>query len=43
MDKIIVLDDGRVVEQGNFYELIEQNGLFAAMARKQGITSDARG
>jgi ATP-binding cassette subfamily C protein len=38
MDKIIVLDDGRVTEEGSFNELLEHNGAFAAMARKQGIS-----
>jgi len=30
-----------VVETGGFAELMERNGAFAAMARKQGITSSA--
>ncbi len=37
MDQIIVLKDGRVVEQGTFDELIRAGGAFAGMARKQGI------
>jgi len=41
MDRIIVLEAGRVVESGSFAELMERNGAFAAMARKQGITSSA--
>ena len=41
MDKIIVLEAGRVEEKGTYNELLERNGAFAAMARKQGITSDA--
>jgi subfamily B ATP-binding cassette protein MsbA len=41
MDRIIVLTAGRIVEQGTFNELLRQNGVFAAMARKQGI--DTRG
>ena len=38
MDRIIVLSQGRIVEQGTFQELLQQNGAFAAMARRQGIT-----
>ena len=39
MDKIIVLDEGRVVEEGGFAELLERDGVFAEMARKQGLTT----
>jgi subfamily B ATP-binding cassette protein MsbA len=38
MDRIIVLSQGRIVEQGTFQELLQQNGAFAAMAKRQGIT-----
>jgi subfamily B ATP-binding cassette protein MsbA len=41
MDQIIVLDAGRIVEQGSFSELLARDGPFAAMARKQGISSEA--
>lgn len=41
MNKIIVLDEGRVVEEGPFEELLERGGAFAAMARKQGIEREA--
>ena len=37
MDKIIVLEEGRVVESGSFEELLEGKGAFAEMARKQGL------
>lgn len=37
MDRILVLAEGQVVEQGGFAELLARQGLFAAMARKQGI------
>jgi ABC-type multidrug transport system fused ATPase/permease subunit len=37
MDKIIVLDQGRIVEEGTFKELLAKNGGFASMARKQGL------
>ena len=39
MDNIIVLEAGRVEEKGTYNELLERGGAFAAMARKQGITS----
>lgn len=34
-DKIVVLDHGRVVEQGPFDELVAAGGLFAALAGRQ--------
>lgn len=37
MDSIIVLSKGRIIEQGTFEELLNKNGAFAAMAKKQGI------
>jgi subfamily B ATP-binding cassette protein MsbA len=40
MDKIIVLEAGRVKEKGTYNELLERGGAFAAMARKQGITAE---
>ena len=38
MDRIIVLADGQLVEQGSFAELLQADGEFAAMARRQGIS-----
>ena len=38
-DKIIVLEAGRIVEQGHYQELLRSGGRFAEMARKQGIIS----
>jgi len=34
-DRIIVLESGRVTEEGTYAELIKLNGTFAAMARRQ--------
>ncbi len=33
-DRIIVLDRGRIAEEGSFEELMKMNGLFAKMARR---------
>lgn len=38
-DRIITLMEGRIVEQGTFSELLQNGGLFALMAWKQGIGS----
>lgn len=38
-DKIVVLDEGRVVEQGPPAELLEQNGLFSRMVKLQSESS----
>ncbi|AML50888.1 ABC transporter ATP-binding protein [Falsihalocynthiibacter arcticus] len=47
MDRIIVLDQGRVVEQGTHSELLEQNGMYAQYWNRQsggfiGIEETAR-
>lgn len=36
-DKIIVLDQGKIVEQGRFDELIAEGGIFARLARDGGM------
>ena len=38
-DKIVVLDEGRIVEQGSPAELLEQNGLFSRMVKLQSESS----
>ncbi|MCI0747988.1 MAG: ABC transporter ATP-binding protein/permease [Verrucomicrobia subdivision 3 bacterium] len=38
-DTIVVLSQGRIIEQGGFVELLKANGAFAAMARRQGISN----
>lgn len=35
MDRIIVFDQGKIVEQGSHVELIEQNGIYANLWQKQ--------
>ena len=39
MDNLIVLEAGRVEENSGYNELMDRNGAFAAMARKQGINN----
>ena len=34
-DRIIVLQSGKVAEEGNYRELMEKDGLFAALAKRQ--------
>jgi len=37
MDTILVLEKGRIVEQGSFDQLLAQRGIFTAMAARQSI------
>ena len=41
MDRIVVLKQGRIVEEGSFAELLQFGGVFADMARRQGIVGKA--
>jgi ATP-binding cassette subfamily B protein len=41
-DIILVLDHGRIVEQGRYQELILRNGLFAQLARQDEFADDHR-
>ncbi|WP_420138778.1 ATP-binding cassette domain-containing protein [Sphingomonas sp.] len=40
-DRIIVLEQGHMVESGTFDDLVAQGGVFAALARDGGLTPDA--
>ena len=39
-DKIVVLDDGRISEQGSPEELLAQNGLFKKMVDLQNLSGE---
>jgi ABC-type multidrug transport system fused ATPase/permease subunit len=41
MDRIVVLQNGRIVESGGFDELVARGGLFTAMAGRQSIHPQA--
>ena len=39
-DKIVVIDHGKVLEQGSHQELIKQNGMYAKLVQRQLLTVD---
>ncbi|WP_298354747.1 glucan ABC transporter ATP-binding protein/ permease [Rhodoblastus sp.] len=41
-DRIFVFDQGRIVEQGSFDELVARNGRFAALARAQFMAGEQK-
>lgn len=41
-DRIVVLDAGRIVEQGTHEELVRGDGIYAATARLQGVDTASR-
>ena len=41
-DRILVLDHGRIVEQGRFRELVGKGGLFARLVAEGGFTEPVR-
>jgi len=41
MDQIIVIEKGRIIEQGSFDQLLTQRGVFTAMAARQSIYPQA--
>ena len=40
-DRILVMDDGRIVEEGTHRSLLAQNGLYARLAKLQFELADA--
>ncbi|GKY92308.1 hypothetical protein MPSEU_000201900 [Mayamaea pseudoterrestris] len=40
VNRVVVMDRGEIVEQGHPEDLLRTNGLYASLAREQGITSD---
>lgn len=42
-DRIVVLDEGRVVDEGTHAELLARGGLYAAMAERQAIEGELLG
>ncbi|MBO5218062.1 MAG: hypothetical protein J6C52_01440, partial [Clostridia bacterium] len=39
-DNILVLEDGRIVEQGNHAALLEKNGLYARLCRSHDASGE---
>ena len=37
-DRILVLDGGRIAEEGSYDELMEKNGIFAGLVARQRLT-----
>ncbi len=40
-DKIIVISQGQIAEQGSYQELLRSGGIFAGLAKKQGLSASA--
>jgi ATP-binding cassette subfamily B protein len=41
-DRILVFDDGRLVETGSYHELLSRSGLFAELVRCGEMTPDSK-
>lgn len=42
-DRILVLDNGKIIEDGNYEELVSQNGFFAELVRRQQVQTEMEG
>lgn len=42
-DRIVVLDKGKIIEEGSYEQLIEQNGFFAGLVARQRIEVEEQG
>ncbi len=42
-DRILVLDNGKIIEDGNYEELVSRNGFFAELVRRQQIQPEMEG
>ena len=42
-DRIIMLENGKIVEDGNYEELVEKNGRFAEMVARQRLEAGSSG
>ena len=40
-DRIIVLDKGKIVEDGTYEELLKRNGFFSELVKRQRVDLDA--
>lgn len=40
VNKVVVLEQGRIVETGHPEELLQQEGIYSQLAREQGIVSN---
>ena len=41
-DRIIMLEDGRIIEEGDYQTLIDRNGRFAELVERQRLDSEGR-
>ncbi|MBQ1508137.1 MAG: ATP-binding cassette domain-containing protein, partial [Erysipelotrichaceae bacterium] len=39
-DRILVLENGKIIEEGNYEELVKKNGFFAELVERQRLDTD---